>query len=94
MVPATSAVMATEAADAQFEMPRLRVFTEIPQHHHDVVALLGQVLVFDTEGLCREPIQDGALYVVEDQRPPGGASWEMFDRSNREHNLRWRRARD
>ena len=65
-----------------FQLTDLRVFTSVPQYHHDVVALLGMVVVYDTHALGREVVEDGGLYVVEDQRPVGGMSWETYDRLN------------
>lgn len=62
-----------------------RVFSTIPEHHHDVVPLLGLALVYDKDELFRQEIEDGALYVVEDQRPVGGMSWETYDRFNQDH---------
>lgn len=82
-----------EPAPSGFTFDDLRVFTSIPEHHHDVTALLGLVVVYDTDTLCREDIQEGALYVVEDHRPVGGMSWEIYDRLNREHGPREPRVR-
>lgn len=61
----------------------LRVFSTVPEDHHDVAICLGMVLVYETDTLTRDGIEDGALYVVEDQRPPSGMSWEIYDRLNR-----------
>lgn len=74
-----------EKPKPQFGFGDLRVFTSIPDRHHDVTHLLGQVVVYETDGLCREHIQDGCLYVVEDQRPTGGMSWETHDEFNQRH---------
>ncbi|WP_324741603.1 hypothetical protein U8326_00050 [Tsuneonella sp. CC-YZS046] len=81
----TSTLPALSLTETDFALQKLRVFRSIPVHHHDVVALQGYVVVYETDGLCCEEIQDGALYVVENQRPVGGMGWETYDRFNREH---------
>jgi hypothetical protein len=68
-----------------FSFSDLLVFASIPKHHHDVVALLGLAIVYETDTLGREGITEGALYVVEDQHPVGGMNWETFDEFNRQH---------
>lgn len=71
----------------------LRVFTSIPEHHHDVTTLLGLVIVYETDALCREGVKEGGLYVVESQQPVGGMTWDIYDRLNRERGPREPRAR-
>ena len=97
-----TARMITSAADipalidpqwAGFSGSELRVFSSVPEFHHDVAALLGLVFIYETDGLCRKGIEDGALYVVEDQRPVGGVSWETYDQFNRGHGPREPRVR-
>jgi len=72
---------------------QLRVFTRIPKHHHDVTALLGLVLVYETDTLCRDGLEEGALYVVESQHPVAGMSWETYDRFNLKRDPREGRVR-
>ena len=64
-----------------FAISGLRLFNSIPEDH-DVVPLKGRVMVFDPNALHREEIVDGGLYVVENQHPVGGMSWETYDRFN------------
>jgi hypothetical protein len=82
-----------ESSAPQFAFGELCVFSTVPQHHHDVTTLLGMVLVYETDTLCLEGIKEGAYYVVEDQHPVSGMSWELYDRCNREHRPREPRVR-
>jgi hypothetical protein len=95
MSGAARSVIATspEPDNLGFSFGDLRVFTSIPLHHHDVVALSGFVVVYETDSLGREGVNEGSLYVVEDQRPVGGMSWELYDRLNREYGPRDPRVR-
>lgn len=61
-----------------FQLHGLRVFNRIPAHHHGVVVLRGAVVVYETDSLCREPIQEGGFYVVERQNPRAGRSWTAW----------------
>ena len=61
-----------------FDVSELHIFTSIPRYHHDVVALRGLVVVFDTECLRREGIQMGKLYVRQNQSPPSSMAWEEW----------------
>lgn len=76
-----------------FSLSDLRLFTSIPKYHHDVAALLGLVVVYETDTLYREGVIEGALYVVENQHPVGGMSWETYDEFNRRHGPREPRVR-
>lgn len=72
------------AAGSQFafEPSALHFFSEVPKRGHYVVALCGMVAVYESD--WREVVE-GGLYVVERQHPPGGMSWETYDRFNRQH---------
>lgn len=59
-----------------FDFSDLRIFTSIPRHQHDVVAMHGLVVVYDTDCIGREGIQFGKLYVREHQRPYAMRNWE------------------
>jgi len=52
-------------------------FDRIPARH-SVEALGGFVVVYDQEFAGRWPLEDGALYVIEHQRPRAGMSWETM----------------
>lgn len=78
LVPADQPIPDLQLDDEAFSFDDMRVFTSIPEHHHDVVALGGIVAVYETDTLCREPIRDGAFYVVESQYPVGGMSWQSW----------------
>lgn len=83
-LPAKATLLPAASERPEFALDDLRVFSSIPENHHDVVPLLGMVAVYETDTLRRDGVIDGALYVVEDQRPVGGMSWETSDRLNRE----------
>ena len=70
--------------ESGFDFTGLRLVESIPDDRHDVAVLLGEVVAYDLDALHREPLQEGALYVVESQHPVGGMSWETYDRFNRE----------
>lgn len=84
-LPATPVAVPFRPGTSDFAIDDLQVFTSIPEHRHDVVSLLGLVMVYETDALDYEAIQEGAFYVVEDQHPVGGMNWETHDRLNREH---------
>lgn len=63
---------------AGFDFSDLRIFTSIPKYHHDVVAMHGLVVVYDTGCIGREGIQIGKLYVREHQRPYAMRNWEEW----------------
>lgn len=84
-----SAVPATvELETSGFDFADLRTFDRIPDDRHEVAVLLGEVVVYDIDALYREHLQEGALYVVENQHPVGGMSWETYDRFNKGHTAR------
>jgi len=71
--------IAPPIADDGFNLHDLRVFTSIPRYHHDVVVLRGMVVVFETDGRCREGfIQEGSFYVRESQYPVANMSWDSW----------------
>ena len=73
-----------------FDFSDLRIFTSIPRYHHDVAAMHGLVVVYDTDCIGREGIQLGKLYVREHQQPFSNMSWEGW--LQREWDERHRRA--
>ena len=87
-----AALPAIAPDDDPFPLHGLRIFRTVPAHHHDVVALQGFVVVFET-GPIGDEIADGGLYVAEHQRPPGGMNWETFDRLMMQHGPAEPRAR-
>lgn len=86
------AITSHEPSDFDAKMGDLRVFRSIP-NDHDVVALRGAVAVFDTSALHYEEVEEDSFYVVENQRPVGGMSWETYDQLNAERGARQARAR-
>lgn len=85
-LPTTINVLPAVSETPDFALDDLRVFSSIPNAHYDVVPLLGMVAVYETDTLTRDGVIDGALYVIEDQHPIGGMSWETADRLNRERS--------
>lgn len=83
-LPAKATLLPAASETPDFALDDLRVFHSIPDNSHDVVSLLGMVVVYETDTLARDGLIDGALYVIEDQRPVGGMNWETCDRLNRE----------
>ena len=80
---ARSAVL--PAAPEPFILPDMRVFDRIPEYHHDIVALRGAVVVYETDSICREDfIEEGAFYVVEHQYTPAGMPYEDWLRREME----------
>lgn len=61
-----------------FALHGMRVFTEIPEHHHGIVALRGAVAIYETDTLYREELQDGGFYVVESQHTPSRMQWRTW----------------
>ncbi|AHE57407.1 hypothetical protein [Sphingomonas sanxanigenens] len=67
----------------------LRIFDAVP-HGYEVITVQerdecpllapGEVAVFDTSESCCGEIVNGALYVIEWQRPRAGMSWETYRR--------------
>lgn len=76
----------------QEEATRLKIFREIPRYHHEVAVLLGMVVVYETDSLFRDSVQDGGLYVTESQYPVAGMRWESWLRYEVEDEDRHRRA--
>lgn len=71
-----------------FDFSDLRIFTSIPRYHHDVAAMHGIVVVYDTDCISREGIKTGGLYIRESQRPPAAMPWEEWlkhEWNDREH---------
>ena len=66
---------AIQANEEGFSLHDLRVFRSIPEHGHDVVALRGEVIVYDTDAHQHGEIEDGGFYVVERQRPRSNMPW-------------------
>lgn len=60
----------------------LSLFATIPKGH-GVVAIAGQVAIYDEDDLRRNELQDGAFYVVEYQSPRSGMSWQTFHADDR-----------
>jgi hypothetical protein len=72
------------------ETVRLLAFDTIPPKH-GVVSMCGSVMVYDEAAAGRFGLEDGALYVIEYQRPPGGMLPETYHRQSLDH-LTGRRA--
>lgn len=65
--------------DEGFSSAGLRVYDCTPEHHHGIVSLRGNVVVYETDGICREGfIEDGGLYVIERQYPPASKPYEAW----------------
>lgn len=74
------------AEQSAFDAQQFRAYPEIPPHHHDVIAFRGTVLVYETDAIGRDGgVIEGAFYVLENQNPVSGMSWETHDRLNRQH---------
>jgi hypothetical protein len=76
----------------EFQPHRLPVFASIPAYHHDVAVLHGMVVVYDTDTLAKEGVQEGSFYVKETQYPVAGMRWESWLRLECEDQHRDRRA--
>lgn len=76
----------------EFHPANLKVFRSIPSRHHDIVVLRGAVIVYETDTLCREGVQDGAFYVLESQHPAANMQWESWLRRECEDGDKHRRA--
>ena len=74
----TPAPMGVSAGWTSPRFQDLRVFDAIPPHRHDIVTLAGAVIVYETDCLCREPIEDGGIYVIESQHPVAGMSYQAW----------------
>lgn len=66
------------------ETVRLRAFDMIPPNH-GVVSMCGSVMVYDETAAGRIGLEDGALYVIEHQRTPGGMLPETYHRQSLDH---------
>lgn len=64
-----------------FALHGMRVFTEVPEHHHGIVALRGAVVIYETDTLYREKLQDGGFYVIESQHTPSRMQWQTWLRT-------------
>lgn len=80
------------APHPEFHPGNLKVFRSIPAYHHGIVALRGAVIVYETDTLFREGIQDGSFYVVESQYPAANMPWESWLRAECEDEQRHGRA--
>lgn len=76
----------------EFHPASLKVFRSIPAYHHGIVALRGAVIVYETDTLYREGVQDGSFYVVESQYPPANMAWESWLWAECEDEHKHRRA--
>jgi hypothetical protein len=77
---------------SDFDLQDLRLFDRIPEFHHDIVALDGMVVVYDTYILGCEGVQDGSFYVIEHQYPVAGMRWESWLQFEWDDEHRKRRA--
>jgi hypothetical protein len=73
----------------EFSVQDLRIFTSIPDRHHEIVALRGAVIVYDTDSKGREGfVEEGGLYVIEHQYTPAGMPYDSWLRHELEDSIR------
>ena len=88
---ATTPKLERPPSTVEFDLPRMQIFTHVPEHRDSgIVVLEGMVFVFDRHLVRVEGFLEGSFYVREHQRPVAGMSWETHDRLNREHGRQMR----
>jgi hypothetical protein len=68
--------LTAHAADAGFDLSRMRIFTSVPEGSYIGIATLrGMVVIYDERPLHEEGVVAGAYYVRERQQPRSCRTW-------------------